>query len=85
MTADREELAAKWDVAAARVAVVLAAGEDACFLTLGDPLLYSTYIYLLRALRKQLPNLKAITVRGSRPSALRPPWRNSPWAKGASR
>ena len=48
----------------ARVAAVLAAGEDACFLTLGDPLLYSTYIYLLRALRKQLPDLKAVTVPG---------------------
>jgi precorrin-2/cobalt-factor-2 C20-methyltransferase len=64
MTADREELSAKWDAAAARVAAVLATGEDACFLTLGDPLLYSTYIYLLRALRKQLPDLKAVTIPG---------------------
>ena len=55
MTADREELSTKWDEAAARVAAILAAGEDACFLTLGDPLLYSTYIYLLRALRKTAP------------------------------
>ena len=29
----------------------LSAGEDCCFLTLGDPLLYSTYVYLLRELR----------------------------------
>jgi precorrin-2/cobalt-factor-2 C20-methyltransferase len=64
MTADREELAAKWDAAAGRVAEVLATGEDACFLTLGDPLLYSTYNYLLRALRKKLPGLKAVTVPG---------------------
>ena len=64
MTADKEELAAKWDAAAGRVAAVLAAGHDACFLTLGDPLLYSTYIYLLRALRRQLPDLKAVTVPG---------------------
>ena len=64
MTADREELSAKWDAAAGRVAAVLAAGEDACFLTLGDPFLYSTYIYLLRALRKRLPDLKAVTVPG---------------------
>jgi precorrin-2/cobalt-factor-2 C20-methyltransferase len=64
MTADREELTAKWDEAAARVAEILAAGEDACFLTLGDPLLYSTYIYLVRALRKRLPDLKAVTIPG---------------------
>ena len=64
MTADREELAHRWDAAAARVAEVLMAGEDACFLSLGDPLLYSTYIYLLRALRKQIPDLHAVTVPG---------------------
>ncbi|MCX5821100.1 MAG: precorrin-2 C(20)-methyltransferase [Deltaproteobacteria bacterium] len=64
MTADRKELAERWDAAAARVAAVLTAGEDACFLTLGDPLLYSTYIYLLRALRKIIPDLNAVTVPG---------------------
>ena len=64
MTADREELAEKWGAAAARIAEVLTAGDDACFLTLGDPLLYSTYIYLLRALRMRLPALKAVTVPG---------------------
>jgi len=64
MTADREELSARWDEAATRVTAILAAGEDACFLTLGDPLLYSTYIYLLRALRKRLPDLKVVTIPG---------------------
>ncbi len=64
MTADREELARRWDDAATRVAVVLAAGEDACFLTLGDPLLYSTYIYLLRAARRIIPDLNVVTVPG---------------------
>ena len=64
MTADREELAERWDEAATRVASVLMAGEDACFLTLGDPLLYSTYIYLLRALRKIIPALNTVTVPG---------------------
>jgi len=64
MTADREELAEKWGAAAARIAEVLTAGDDACFLTLGDPLLYSTYIYLLRALRMRLPALKTVTVPG---------------------
>jgi precorrin-2/cobalt-factor-2 C20-methyltransferase len=64
MTMDTEELSAKWDEAAGRVAEVLSAGDDACFVTLGDPLLYSTYIYLLRALRKKLPDLSAVTVPG---------------------
>jgi precorrin-2/cobalt-factor-2 C20-methyltransferase len=64
MTADREKLAERWDEAAQRVASVLTAGEDACYLTLGDPLLYSTYIYLLRALRRIIPDLKSMTVPG---------------------
>lgn len=64
MTADHTELAQRWDEAAGRVAGVLESGEDACFLTLGDPLLYSTYIYLLQALRRRMPNLTAVTVPG---------------------
>ena len=64
MTMAREELAERWEAAATRVAAVITAGEDACFLTLGDPLLYSTYIYLLRALRKIIPVLNAVTVPG---------------------
>jgi precorrin-2/cobalt-factor-2 C20-methyltransferase len=64
MTADREVLAHRWDDAAARITEVLTAGEDACFLTLGDPLLYSTYIYLLRAVRRIMPDLNVMTVPG---------------------
>lgn len=64
MTSDAGELTRRWDESAARVAAVLERGEDACFLTIGDPLLYSTYIYLLRALRLRLPALRAVTVPG---------------------
>ncbi len=64
MLTDREELSRHWSEAAAQIAPVLRAGEDACFLTLGDPLLYSTYIYLLRELKKQLPAANAVTVPG---------------------
>ena len=64
MITDPKELARRWEESAGQVAAVLQAGEDACFLTLGDPLLYSTYIYLLRALRKILPGVPAVTVPG---------------------
>ncbi len=64
MTADGRELSERWKESAGRVAAVLEAGDDACFLTLGDPLLYSTYIYLLRALRAVSPEAKAVTVPG---------------------
>ena len=64
MTTDRAELASAWDASAGEVALLLESGEDACFLTLGDPMLYSTYIYLLRALRARVPDVKVVTVPG---------------------
>ena len=64
MTTDPVKLAASWSAAAETIVPVLKTGADACFLTLGDPLVYSTYIYLLRSLREQLPTLTAVTVPG---------------------
>jgi precorrin-2/cobalt-factor-2 C20-methyltransferase len=64
MTTDRSELHTRWDESANKVAGLLETGADACFLTLGDTLLYSTYIYLLQALRNRIPELKVVTVPG---------------------
>jgi precorrin-2/cobalt-factor-2 C20-methyltransferase len=64
MTSDRAELDTRWDAAAVAVADVLETGADACFLTLGDAFLYSTYIYLLRALRMRIPDVDVVTVPG---------------------
>ena len=64
MTSDQEELFHRWLASAGEIITVLKDGEDACFLTLGDPLLYSTYIYLLRAVRAQLPEASVVTVPG---------------------
>lgn len=64
MTSDQEELSQRWLASAGEIITVLKGGEDACFLTLGDPLLYSTYIYLLRAVRAQLPEASVVTVPG---------------------
>ncbi|MBF0552836.1 MAG: precorrin-2 C(20)-methyltransferase [Deltaproteobacteria bacterium] len=64
MTTDRAELDSRWIEAAKVVAEVLQTGIDACFLTLGDAFLYSTYIYLVRALRRLIPEVKIVTVPG---------------------
>jgi precorrin-2/cobalt-factor-2 C20-methyltransferase len=64
MTADRELLSQYWREAAAEVAGVLKQGKDACFLTLGDCLLYSTYIYLLRELQAICPDVPVVTIPG---------------------
>jgi len=64
MVIDQGELSRHWEEAAQSIASVLESGNDACFLTLGDPFLYSTYIYLLRALREKLPGIEVLTVPG---------------------
>lgn len=64
MTPDKDELQERWRQSARTVADVLATGQDACFLTLGDPQLYSTFIYLIRALQRELPGVRIVTVPG---------------------
>jgi precorrin-2/cobalt-factor-2 C20-methyltransferase len=64
MVTDSRALSDHWDQAAQKIADFILDGVDCCFLTLGDPLLYSTYIYLLRQLRRKIPDLEALTVPG---------------------
>lgn len=64
MTADKEVLAASWRAAAEQVNAILAGGDDCCFLTLGDAMLYSTWIYLLRELRAIDPAAHVVIVPG---------------------
>ncbi len=49
---------------AKKVLQVLSQGEDAAFLTLGDPLTYSTFSYLAKALKGIEPDLSIQTVPG---------------------
>ncbi len=64
MTADQAELERRWDESAREVLKVLETGQDACFLTLGDPLLYSTYIYLVRSLKAIRSDIEVVTIPG---------------------
>ncbi|VAX25860.1 Cobalt-precorrin-2 C(20)-methyltransferase [hydrothermal vent metagenome] len=64
MVKDESELKEKWDISARAVANALEKGEDACFITIGDPFLYSTYIYLVRSLKEIHPEVTIVTVPG---------------------
>ena len=64
MTADTGVLRQHWHAAAQEIYKLLHEGEDCCFLTLGDALLYSTYIYLLRELQAIDPAIPVVTVPG---------------------
>jgi precorrin-2/cobalt-factor-2 C20-methyltransferase len=64
MTSDPERLIPAWQEAAAFVAGKMADGKDVAFITIGDPLLYSTFIYLLRIFREQYPQFPLEIVPG---------------------
>ena len=64
MSSDVATLHQSWQQAAQEVYAILKTGEDCTFLTLGDALLYSTYIYLLRELRQLDAAVPVVTVPG---------------------
>ena len=57
MTSDKARLLTAWQGAADLIAAHAEAGRSVAFITIGDPLFYSTFIYLLRILREQWPQL----------------------------
>jgi precorrin-2/cobalt-factor-2 C20-methyltransferase len=64
MSKDQSVKEKAWHQNAARVAEVLEGGKNAAFLTLGDPLTYSTYGYLIRHLIAGWPHLPICTIPG---------------------
>jgi len=64
MTKDAAVLQEAWEHNARRVLEVLATGADAAFVTLGDPLTYSTFGYLLKTLKRLDPGLHIVTIPG---------------------
>jgi precorrin-2/cobalt-factor-2 C20-methyltransferase len=64
MTKDPQVLQDAWDKNAAQVLEVLATGNDAAFVTLGDPLTYSTFGYLLKTIKRLQPEARVVTIPG---------------------
>jgi precorrin-2/cobalt-factor-2 C20-methyltransferase len=64
MDPDREVLSEHYSALAVDIALQLEAGRDVAYLTLGDPMTYSTYGYTMAALRDRLPAVHAKTIPG---------------------
>jgi precorrin-2/cobalt-factor-2 C20-methyltransferase len=64
MSSDPEVLARGWRTAALKIARYLGEGKDTAFITLGDSVLFSTFTYLVRALRELDPAALVETVPG---------------------
>ena len=64
MTSDRTITQEVWDNNAEQISNVLREGLTATFLTLGDPLTYSTFGYVLKSLRTIMPEADIETIPG---------------------
>ncbi len=64
MDSDRSVLREHYAALAAEIATELEAGRNVVYVTLGDPMTYSTYGYTLAALRDRLPSLPTQTIPG---------------------
>lgn len=64
MTFNAEKLEDAWQANCEQVVAVLRQGKDVAFLTLGDPLTFSTFIYLMRKVRSRIPGVRVSVVPG---------------------
>ena len=64
MTRDRAVLQSAWERNAVKVKNVLETGQDAALLTLGDPMTYSTFGYLMRTLKASVPDIPIEVIPG---------------------
>ncbi|MDR2892499.1 MAG: precorrin-2 C(20)-methyltransferase [Deltaproteobacteria bacterium] len=64
MTSEPETLDAAWRANLEITLSVLREGKNAAFITLGDPLIYSTFGYLLTLLRQEHPQIRVEVIPG---------------------
>ena len=64
MTKDRETLEATWEKNSKILAEAVLSGKNVVYLTVGDPYLYSTWIYLHRELETKYPEIKITVIPG---------------------
>lgn len=82
MTRDPAERDAHRTRAADAIAAELRQGRDVAFLTLGDPMLYSTYNYVVRKMAERHPDLEVETVPGVSSVSWTAALTNLPMAEG---
>jgi len=62
LSAEREALEKQWQENADEIELLLNAGKDVVFITLGDPMVFSTYSYVMEYLLKR--NIEVVTLSG---------------------
>lgn len=64
MTKDEETLTREWSKSVELVYEKLSEGKDVAFVTEGDPLLYSTFIHMMKLMQERYPQVPIVTVPG---------------------
>jgi precorrin-2/cobalt-factor-2 C20-methyltransferase len=64
MIRDKSILLNYWKESAKKIASCIEVGRDVAFVTIGDPFIYSTYIYLLKTLKRYYKNIQTQTIPG---------------------
>ncbi len=64
MTREKERLQQAWSRNAYQIFHTLRDGKDAAFVTLGDPMIYSTFGYVMRAIKEIAPEVEITIVPG---------------------
>ena len=64
MRRDRRELEPYWEEVAAEMAAQVRSGRDVAFITIGDPFLYSTFLYLYGIFLEKFPDIPVEIVPG---------------------
>lgn len=64
MTHDKDTLQQHWDKAAAQMVEQARAGKSLAFITIGDPMFYSTYAYVLERVKKHHRDISIETIPG---------------------
>jgi len=81
MSRDEQVLQEHWDRAAQEVLKVLNQGKSVAFITIGDPMFYSTYAYLLKRIAKD-PEIEIETISGITAFSACSGFLNQPLAEG---
>ncbi|MCK5254465.1 MAG: precorrin-2 C(20)-methyltransferase [Deltaproteobacteria bacterium] len=82
MTTDQTVCEEAWKENVEKIFIVLEKGSDAAFITIGDPMTYSTYSYLLKKVQSMHPQVKSITIPGITSYAAVAASANLPLAEG---
>lgn len=64
MRKDQSGLGEFWETAAAEVAQRIRGGSDVAFITIGDPFIYSTFLYIYRIFREKYPDIAIEVIPG---------------------